>query len=203
MFENESKSSNKNRLPRIESIFKLSSKGKFNFLIIKCLKQFLICYLIELRSGDLPMRSIWKLKDMQEWSWRYRVSAPPSENSPGNCCGHAVYIRSEYRWFFFLTWRRLFSTGDYFRGGLVTRFRRGFSASLRQMANATSSPPPPPSSSGNIVPADKPVQSDREDDDSPGSLTTKASIFRLRVSIWTQRLDGESSYRRYRRHLCI
>lgn len=49
------------------------------------------------------------------------------------------------------------------------------------MADATSSPPPP-SSSGNIVPADKPVQSDREDDDSPGSLTMKASIFRLRVS---------------------
>lgn len=41
------------------------------------------------------------------------------------------------------------------------------------MANATS--PPPPSSSGNIVPADKPVQSNREDD-SPGSLTMKASI---------------------------
>lgn len=111
---------------------------------------------------------------------RYRVCAPPSENSPGNCCGHAVYIRSECRWFFFLTWRRLFSTGDYFRGGLVTRFRRDFSASLRQMANATSSPPPP-SSSGKIVPADKPVQNDREDDDSPGSLTMKASIFRLRV----------------------
>lgn len=47
--------------------------------------------------------------------------------------------RSKCRWFFFLSQRRLFSTGDYFRGGLVTRFRRGFSASLRQMASATPS----------------------------------------------------------------
>lgn len=49
------------------------------------------------------------------------------------------------------------------------------------MADATSSPLS--SSSGNIVPADKPVQSDREDNDSPESSTMmKASAFRLRVS---------------------
>ena len=69
----------------------------------------------------------------------------------------SVYPERECRWFFFLTRRRLFSTDDYFRGGLVTRFRRGFSASLRQMANATSSPPPPPSSSRNVAPASRPV----------------------------------------------
>jgi len=68
----------------------------------------------------------------------------------------SVYPERECRWFFFLTRRRLFSTDDYFRGGLVTRFRRGFSASLRQMANATSSPPPP-SSSRNVAPASRPV----------------------------------------------
>lgn len=48
------------------------------------------------------------------------------------------------------------------------------------MANATSSSLPP--LSRNVVPADKPVQSDREDDDSPRSITMRANTFRLQVS---------------------
>lgn len=131
--------------------------------------------------------------------WRYAASGVSSieltlhqaRTVSGNFCGaRRVYIRSECRWFFFLTWRWLFSTGDYFRDGLVTRFRFSFSASLRQMANATSSPLPP--LSGNVVPADKPVQSDREDDDSPRSITMRANTFRLQVS-WTQHFDEKLS----------